>query len=420
MNVGKGDVSHSSQNSEVIEVNKNGSKDELVTSHDEKKNPSTYCDDSKEQDLINPQIVGRQVLRSDGVYVKGQVQGYGVNFTVDTGAARTVLSKQAFQQIPKSKRPILKSSNMLASADGKPLDELGKAMFNVKLKELDFNIELVVANIEDEALLGLDILMKADCGPANLRLSDGIMLLGGASIPCKQIGLPEKVRKVRVADNFTIPPRSEMLIYVFIDRLEIDQSSQSQDFVLESNADILQKFPIIMAPTIVNLEKDVTCIVRVMNPFDQQFELHQDTVIGEAEKLITETKVLVECEDKEEITNFSSVRRIKLADAQPVQWETSTGIIRNITKKGTADGGKSGIVPDHLHGMYIDAIKGRSENECADIARLLTQFSNEFSTNETDLGLTQLTEHSIDTGDAKPVRQPPSRVPMAFANDEKK
>ncbi|CAC5374784.1 unnamed protein product [Mytilus coruscus] len=266
----------------------------------------------------------------------------GVNFTVDTGAARTVLSKQAFQQSPKSKGPILKSSNMLASADGKPLDELGKAIFNVKLKELDFNIELVVANIEDEALLGLDVLMKADCGPANLKLSDGIMLLGGTSIPCKQIGLPEKVRKVRVADNFTIPPRSEMLIDVFIDRFEIDQSSQSQDFVLESNADVLQKFPIIMAPTVVNLEKDVTCIVRVMNPFDQQFELHQDTVLGEAEQLTTETKVLVECEDIEEITNFPSVRRIKLADAQPVQWETNTGIIRNLTKRELLIGGRVG------------------------------------------------------------------------------
>lgn len=175
-----------------------------------------------------------------------------------------------------------------------------------------------------------------------------------------------------------------------------------------------------MAPTVVNLEKDVTCVVRVMNPFDQQFELHQDTVLGEAEQLTTETKVLVECEDIEEITNFSSVRRIKLADAQPVQWETNTGIIRNLTKKGTADGGKSGIVPDHLHGMYTDAIKGRSENECAGIAKLLIQFSNTFSKNETDLGLTQLTEHSIDTGDAKPVRQPPRRVPMAYANDEKK
>ncbi|CAG2245320.1 unnamed protein product [Mytilus edulis] len=37
-------------------------------------------------------VIARQVLRSDGVYVEGHIQGSEVNFTVDTGAVRTVLS----------------------------------------------------------------------------------------------------------------------------------------------------------------------------------------------------------------------------------------------------------------------------------------------------------------------------------------
>ena len=39
---------------------------------------------------------------------------------------------------------------------------------------------------------------------------------------------------------------------------------------------------------------------------------------------------------------------------------------------------------------------------------------------DTDLGLTNLVEHHIETGDAKPLKQPPRRVPMAYAEDEKK
>jgi hypothetical protein len=31
-----------------------------------------------------------------------------------------------------------------------------------------------------------------------------------------------------------------------------------------------------------------------------------------------------------------------------------------------------------------------------------------------------LVEHHIETGDAKPLKQPPRRVPMAYAEDEKK
>jgi hypothetical protein len=34
--------------------------------------------------------------------------------------------------------------------------------------------------------------------------------------------------------------------------------------------------------------------------------------------------------------------------------------------------------------------------------------------------LTHLAEHSIATGDAKPVRIPARKVPLAFANEEKK
>lgn len=70
------------------------------------------------------------------------------------------------------KKPYLKKSNTLASADGKPLQELGKAIFDIQLGDLNFDIELIVADIEDEALLGLDVLMKAEWGPADLRLSD--------------------------------------------------------------------------------------------------------------------------------------------------------------------------------------------------------------------------------------------------------
>jgi hypothetical protein len=38
----------------------------------------------------------------------------------------------------------LKKSNTLASADGKPLQELGKAIFDIQLGDLNFDIELIV------------------------------------------------------------------------------------------------------------------------------------------------------------------------------------------------------------------------------------------------------------------------------------
>jgi hypothetical protein len=60
----------------------------------------------------------------------------------------------------------------LAGADGQPLVELGKAMFSINLGQLTMERELIVADIEDDALLGLDILMKRPGGPVDIKLTN--------------------------------------------------------------------------------------------------------------------------------------------------------------------------------------------------------------------------------------------------------
>jgi hypothetical protein len=45
----------------------------------------------------------------------------------------------------------------LASADGKRLKEKGKATFNIQIGDLKLQRALIVAEMEDDILLGLDI-----------------------------------------------------------------------------------------------------------------------------------------------------------------------------------------------------------------------------------------------------------------------
>ena len=51
---------------------------------------------------------------------------------------------------------------------------------------------------------------------------------------------------------------------------------------------------------------------------------------------------------------------------------------------------------------------------------MLIKYQDIFSKTEFDLGRTHLGEHVIDTGDAKPVKQRPRRVPIAFTDQEEK
>jgi hypothetical protein len=150
-------------------------------------------------------VVGRQVMRSDGVYVDGSIQGIKVTFTADTGAARTVISTKLFRKIPNSKKPRLERSSALASVNGQPLTEMGKAVFNITLGSLTLDSGLIVAEIEDEALLGLDILMKGKGGPADIKLTEGLILLDGIAIPCTQIG---QQRNCLVLTSSSVVPTS--------------------------------------------------------------------------------------------------------------------------------------------------------------------------------------------------------------------
>ena len=51
---------------------------------------------------------------------------------------------------------------------------------------------------------------------------------------------------------------------------------------------------------------------------------------------------------------------------------------------------------------------------------MLKKHESTFSKDEHDLGLTDVVHHSIDTGDSKPIKQPPRRVPIALAGEELK
>ncbi|KAH3706540.1 hypothetical protein DPMN_065927 [Dreissena polymorpha] len=99
--------------------------------------------------------------------------------------------------------------------------------------------ELIVAEIEDDVLLGIDILQNDDGGPADILLSKGVIVLKGKNIPCIQIVMKNDVRKVTAADHFIIPPLSEAVIDVFIERKELDDVSQKNRFYCRTYTTLL-------------------------------------------------------------------------------------------------------------------------------------------------------------------------------------
>ncbi|XP_053401636.1 uncharacterized protein LOC123522917 [Mercenaria mercenaria] len=204
---------------------------------------------------------------SDGVYVKGKVEGVELLFTADTGAARSVLSSRIYRKIEESQRPKLAKCGSLRGANGSPIAELGKAEFSITVGSYEMVHEVVVADIEDDALLGFNILRGSEKGPADLLLSKGMIVLDGVEIPCLQVG------------------RAEALVDVYVEREKVDDFDKYAEYLVEPSENFRQRYQLVMASSLVDINKGPTCKVRELNPFPTEVRLHQNAHIGGAEQI---------------------------------------------------------------------------------------------------------------------------------------
>ena len=93
----------------------------------------------------------------------------------------------------------------------------------------------------------MDILCHGSNGPADILLSENIIRLHGVSIPCIQIGLPEKVRKARVAERVAIPGNSEMIVDALIERSEEYDHRKTSIVIMEPTANFEERHMLLMA-----------------------------------------------------------------------------------------------------------------------------------------------------------------------------
>ncbi|MEW8545559.1 MAG: reverse transcriptase domain-containing protein [Candidatus Thiodiazotropha sp.] len=350
----------------------------------------------------------------DGIYIRGSVGGYPVLFTADTGASKTVLSKRVYDAMKSEDKPSLSKSSKLIGAGGAIISEVGKGSFKLQLGPVQLQTDAIVAEIEDDGLLGIDVLQNRDDGPADILMSKGVLRVAGKEVPIIQVGMQNRVRRVTAADHYVIPAQSEAVIDVYVERQEYDDFSSETDYIIEPTTHFKETYPLQMASTLVDINNACSCKVRVLNPFPTAMSIKQDAVLGLAEPIEGRPAVLAKQEDENEADNNVSTRRVVLCEREemhsPLQ-EPETA--RNVTQKNLE-------VPVHLTDLYERTTTGLDRQQKEKIAGLLTKFQDSFSRDEMDLGLTHLTEHSIPTGDAAPVKQPPRRVPLAHAGDEKK
>ena len=139
--------------------------------------------------------------------------------------------------------------------------------------------------------------------------------------------------------------------------------------------------------------------------------IKQDMVDGEARATLEKVQSLFLSEGGDS-TDLYECRRVGLGETTPHQ--TDHAMVSSDIRCGEV-----ASVPDHLSELLSNTTQGMTKEESAAIADILIEFQDVFSANSTDLGLTHLGEHTIDTGDTRPLTQPPRRTPLAFEGEDK-
>ena len=249
----------------------------------------------------------------------------------------------------------------------------------IDIKGLQFNESLYVAPIEDAMLIGLDFLSKYH---VEIDMKQGLFGVQGQKIPFIE-GKGNSVHDVHVTEvrmvrRTVIPARSALRIHC-----HTDHPLKPACYLVEPD------LKTVLAPRvcIVGAGEPVMSFV---NLSDSKITLFKNQKVGKV---------------------------YEVDEIHPSGESDHTDILQTTQAKHTTGNGR---LPEHLEDMYESSCMKLNQKEQYDLKNLLIEFADVFSVHEFDLGNFTAIEHTIDTGDAAPVKQKFRRTPTSFEVEEEK
>ena len=310
------------------------------------------------------------------LYTTLQVGSIATDFLADSGAEISVISKShpAIRSTC-SFKPIKLQPVM---ADGKPLDVEGIVSLPVLVGEVNLLVDFYVAKTDMSPILGLDVMRQFQC--VNLDFVNHTVNFGPQRVVDdvrKETSNPRCCRVVLPSD-LVVPARSEVVIQ---GKLAFDQHQKLEDFAGE-NCLLETPSPLsggLSVARVLGHVKDGLFPVKLCNPFlsevrvTSQADLGTVTVLGDSPVI----SVLGEDDDVTDVMSPGSGNKCKKSE-----------LVENLVQEAKV-----------------------SNETKRELRKFLNRYSEAFSWNG-ELGRYNGQPFKIDTGNSRPIRQMPRRVPF--------
>ena len=292
----------------------------------------------------------------------------------------------------------------LEAANSELIKVKGIATFVFRLENLEFEWDAYVADITDCGIIGYDFLYHHDCEVAARRG----LTIKGKQVKCELKGVPSEINKVTLTRDFTIPAYSESILH--------GQTSGSVEGKFAIVEPVLliddQNTPLVLGRSLIDTRRhDIGIPVRVMNTSDEDIKVHAGMKIG----YIHEVEHVEEIDEQENTDIDHLCRSYSVCKLHSID-------LKNTDSHNDSKSSVPGSNVEHwctdLKSLYKRSSENLEPNKAKVVENLLQKHEQAFAKSPDDHGRTHLVQHTIDTGDAKPVRQPPRRPPKAFEAEE--
>ena len=120
--------------------------------------------------------------------------------------------------------------------------------------------------------------------------SEGVAKIDGMEIPCTFIK-SGPILRVMAAETCVIPGNSEYDISVLVERGDYS-CEHPGEALIEPSMEFQEKHEILASRSLVDLGSQITGLMRILNPLNEEVTIMRNTIVGVAEKITDDTDVV--------------------------------------------------------------------------------------------------------------------------------
>lgn len=296
---------------------------------------------------------------------------------IDTGSPVSLLSKEVFEKFKISQLEEIEST--MTTANGNELKVKGKCHLPIKMEHFKYKQDMIVADLDGiSGILGMDIFEKNNI---NIHIKSQSLEKDGNTIPLYK-EFSSHCSRIQVLEKTSISPYTEKIV-----KGVTVEAFSSKVGVVEPMKWIQQKG--LLVPKIL-VDKD-NIYLSVWNLNSKTVKLKTGSSLA---NLYSVDKIISEEFEPE-------VEQISNTQTEPLNTNRQINVIS-----------KGDDYPEHLKSMLNKVSPCLNVNDKQKLTTLIKDYKDIFVGPDGTLGRTNIVKHTIDTGNEKPVKLHPRRIPI--------